>query len=515
MREDIQLLPTKNYDSEFCGSIPIQLINLIQPHGFILLLDKSFTIVQVSENVKQHIHTEARQLVHQKFTSFLSPEQQGAFRKKLAGRKQHHRIPHVLQLKVKEQEQCFPSTILIYPEHYLLELEPLEEESNDITFIRAYQDIKAITTAMQEADDIGTMSGIAAREIRQFSGFDRVMIYRFDSAWNGTVIAEAQEEEMEPYLGLTFPASDVPRQARQLYFKNPYRLIPDINFEPVRLFPVVNPIISGFLDLSECSLRGVPQVHVEYLKNMGVRASMSIPIIVDGKLWGLISCHHQTPKWVSFEMRYAFEVLSEMISSQVAGRQRADRIATMNSKRSTELKIIDLIYRREDLFDLLQDEADAFLSLMEASGATLLLDNRSENIGKTPDENHIKELVKWLRLYKKEKIFITQSLAHAYSKASTYPGLASGLLALQFSHTPSAYLLVYRPEIIQTVNWGGNPNEAIRFEEGSKRYHPRHSFQKWQEEVRNRALPWEEEVLSIARNLRGVLVERMLMDMQE
>jgi light-regulated signal transduction histidine kinase (bacteriophytochrome) len=515
MKDEIQPLPIKNYDSEFCGSIPIQLINLIQPHGFVMLLDQSFTIVQVSENVKQHLHTEARQLLHHKFTTLLSPEQQGTFRKKLAGRKRHHRIPHVLKLKVDGQSQRFASTILVYPDHYLLEMEPLEEESNDITFIRAYQDIKAITTAMQEAEDIRSMSSIAAQEIKAFSGFDRVMIYRFDSAWNGTVIAEAQQADMEPYLGLTFPASDVPRQARELYFRNPYRLIPDINFEPARLFPVVNPIINGFTNLSECSLRGVPQVHVEYMNNMGVQASMSTPIIVDGQLWGLISCHHKSPNWVPFEMRYAFEVLSEMISSQVASRQRADRLTVINSKRSTELTIIDHIYRREDLFALLQEKAKPLLSLLEAGGATLMIDNQTESIGNTPEEKHIKELLKWLRLYKKEKIYLTNSLVRDFGKADAFTAEASGLLAIQFSHSPAAYLLLYRPEIIQTVSWGGNPNEAIQFEEDKKKYHPRNSFHKWQEEVRSTALPWEEELLNIAQELRNVLVERMLMDMQD
>lgn len=515
MKDEIQPIPTQNYDSEFCGSIPIQLINLVQPHGFVMVLDKSFTIVQVSENVKQHLHSEARQLVHHKFTALLSTEQQGTFRQKLAGRKRHHRIPHVLKLKVNGQSHRFASTILIYPEHYLLEMEPLEEASNDITFIRAYQDIRAITTAMQEADDIRSMSGIAAKEIKAFSGFDRVMIYRFDSAWNGTVIAEAQQADMEPYLGLTFPASDVPRQARELYFRNPYRLIPDIHFEPVRLFPVVNPIINGFIDLSECSLRSVPQVHVEYMNNMGVQASMSTPIIVDGQLWGLVSCHHKTPKWVPFETRYAFEVLSEMISSQVAARQRADRLALVESKRSTELSLVDLIYRRGDLFSLLHEKGEALLSLMEAGGATLMIENQIESVGNVPAARHIKELLKWLKLYKKEKIYATSSLVRDFGKADAITSEASGLLALQFSHSPVAYLLIYRPEIIQTVNWGGNPNEAIRFEDDKKKYHPRNSFQKWQEKVRNTALPWEDEALNIAQNLRGVLVERMLMDLQD
>jgi len=515
MKEDIQPLPTKNYDSEFCGSIPIQLINLIQPHGMLMLLDKSFTIVQVSENVNCFIQTEARHLIQQKFTSLLSPEQQVTFRKKLAGSKNHHRIPHVLHLNMEGRQHRLASTVHIFPDYYMLEMEPLDQDSDDITFIRAYQDIKVITTAMREAEDILTMSEIAARNIKKFSGFDRVMIYQFDKDWNGTVIAEEQEEGMQPYLGLTFPASDVPRQVRDLYLKNPYRLIPDINFKPVRLYPVVNTVIGGFTDLSACSLRGVPQVHVEYLNNMGVGASMSTPIIVDGKLWGLISCHHNTPKWVPYETRYAFEMLSEMISSQIGSCLRSERIARMRSKRDSELKIMDLIYRKNDLFTLFSDQSASLLTLLEAEGATLFMDERMECIGNVPQKKYIHELIKWLKLYNKEKLFVTHSLPRHFNKATSFPEAASGLISIQFSHAPAAYLLAYRPEVIQTVNWGGNPNEAISFERDRKKYHPRNSFQKWQEEVRNTSRPWEDEILSIAQNLRSVLLERMLMDIQE
>lgn len=515
MKSDIQPTMTGNYDSEFCGSIPIQLINLIQAHGMLLVLDKAMNIVQLSENVKEFLHTEPRQLLDHKFTDLLEQSEQTALRKKIESYQHYKHIPHVMKLKVNGKLLRFASTIHIYPQYFILELEALEDKSSDITFINAYQDIKMIRTAMQEAEDIVALSGIAAREIRRFSKFDRVMIYSFDQNWNGTVIAEAQDDNMEHYLNLTFPASDIPRQARELYFKNPYRLVPDADSDPVALFPVVNPIIGGFTDLSECGLRGVTQVHREYLNNMQVKASMSTPIIVDGKLWGLISCHHKTAYRVNFETRYAFEVLSELISSQIAARQRADLLTRMGTKRETELRIIDHIYRKENISELLKDEGSYLLNLMDAEGASLLVDNRIESIGQRPEDQQIWELIKWLRLYNKEKFFVTNSLPHHFSKGGDFRKVASGLVALQFSHTPVAYLLFFRPEIIQTVNWGGNPNEAIRFQEDGKTYHPRNSFKKWIEKVRDTSRPWEEENIQIASNLRTVLVEKLLMDMQE
>jgi light-regulated signal transduction histidine kinase (bacteriophytochrome) len=515
MDREVASRPTKNYDSEFCGSIPIQLINLIQPHGMLLLLDHAFRLVQVSENTSHLLGQTAQQLVNQDFSALMSARQFEQFMQKISGRKRHNSIPLALMLDTEDGQKRFTAVIHIHPKFYLLELEPLEDSSSDITFISAYQDIKSITTALQDAADISSMSAIAAREIRAFSGFDRVMIYHFDRQWNGKVLAEAQEGSMEPYLNLTFPASDVPSQARALYLKNPYRLIPDIQAAPVRLYPVVNPVQGGFTDLSGCSLRSVPQVHLEYLHNMGVQASMSIPIIVDGKLWGLISCHHRTARWVPFETRYAFEVLSQLISSQIASRLRADRLSRLHSQRALELRLIEQIYRSTELSALLTTEGDALLELFDAGGACLLLEDQLLTVGNTPEENQLWDLIKWLKIHNREKIFHTNNLSGHFNKAAAYHETGSGLLSLHFSHSPAAYLMFFRPEIIQTVKWGGNPNDAIRFEENKEKYHPRNSFKMWQEEVRNTSADWEVSHLEVASNLRAVLIERILIDLQE
>ncbi|WP_114941825.1 GAF domain-containing protein, partial [Mucilaginibacter endophyticus] len=160
-------------------------------------------------------------------------------------------------------------------------------------------------------------SQAAVHELRRITGFDGIMMYRFDEDWNGTVIAEEKDApELEHYLGHTFPGSDVPRQARDLYLKNSYRLIPDRDFTPVRLYPVMNPVTNTFIDLSDCNLRGVAAVHLEYLKNMNVQASMSIRVIDNGKLWGLIACHHVRPHYLSFETGAVCEMLSSVISNR-------------------------------------------------------------------------------------------------------------------------------------------------------------------------------------------------------
>lgn len=510
----------KNYDrnpgnEEFCGSIPLNFINLIQPFGILVLLDKSYKVIQVSENISKILGKSLQDIVEQPFASLLAEGQSDSFQQKIERREVHNNIPHVFRLNTAQGSRRFAGVIHFHDEYFLLEFEPIEEETSDITFISAYQNIKYILAALQQTKDLREFGTIAASEIKAFSGFDRVMLYQFDQQWNGSVLAEAKEEDMEPYLNLKFPASDVPKQARELYLRTPYRIIPEVNFEPVKLFPIINPIVEGFTDISDCTLRSVPQVHIEYLKNMHVQASMSTPLIVDGKLWGLISCHHKKPKHIPFELRYAFEVLAGLISSQLASQEREERLLHFTSRRELELKLLDLLHREEEVGSSLLGESDILFKLFQAGGTALVQGEKYEAQGNVPSKKHVLELVKWLKLFNKEKLFVTDSLSPHVRSAKAYSDVASGLLAIQFSHSPLGYLLLFRPEIVHTINWGGNPNEAIQFEEDGKRYHPRNSFKKWREKVEYTAIPWEAELVEIAKNLRTVLLEKVLIDLQE
>ncbi|WKN32329.1 GAF domain-containing protein [Porifericola rhodea] len=506
---------TKNYDSEFCGSIPLNFINLIQPHGMMMVVNKEMEIIQLSENVEQLLGISPEQIVGKKFNSILKEEDLEGFEQKIQRRKTYDNVPHVLHLKGTEETLRFTVVIHFHEQYFLLELEPLKEVTSDITFISAYQDIKNIIAILQQSKGLKEFGKLAAEEIRSYSGFDRVMIYKFDEQWNGSVIAEAQDGSLESYLDLKFPASDIPKQARQLYFKTPYRIIPDVNFTPVKLYPIVNSITKGFTDISDCTLRSVPPVHIEYLNNMKVHASMSTPIIVDGKLWGLISCHHNTPKHVPFETRYAFEVLSGLISSQLASHEREERLLHMSKRRELELDLIDLVHKGKELNSSIFTNSDTILDLFGAGGIAMVLGNDYHHRGEVPSEKQTQELVKWLRIFNKDKVFATRSLVAHLKVAEAYKNIGSGLLAIQFSHSPLGFLLLFRPEIVHTVKWGGNPNDAINFEDDKQKYHPRNSFKQWQEKVEFTSMPWEEELIGVSKTLRTVMLEKMLIDLQE
>jgi chemotaxis family two-component system sensor kinase Cph1 len=306
-------MPNKNFDSDFCGSLPLHHVNMIQPHGYLLVLNKdTLNIIQVSENISDLFQAEAASTINTPIEKYIPSAQLDDLRNKVnTGIK--NKIPITLTINDK------PVLALVHAHasYLLIEIEAANKGA-DRTFINVFEEVKYVMAAIELATSVKQACEIAIHELKRISGFDGIMMYRFDENWNGTVIAEEKSNGLEEYLGVTFPASDVPKQARQLYLKNPYRLIPNRDYKPVRLYPILNPVTNSFTDLSDCNLRSVAGVHLEYLKNMGITASMSVRVIHNENLWGLISCHHATPNYLSFEIRSIFELLSSVISNKIS-----------------------------------------------------------------------------------------------------------------------------------------------------------------------------------------------------
>jgi two-component system, chemotaxis family, sensor kinase Cph1 len=347
---------------------------------------------------------------------------------------------------------------------------------------------------------------VVAKELKRLSGFDKVMIYQFDEAWNGDVVAEEKEQGMDSYLGLKFPASDIPKQARELYKKTPYRLIPAIAYEPVKLYPVLNPKTNAFTDLSDSNLRSVASVHLEYLRNMQVNASMSTRILKDGELWGLIACHHRTPYYLSYEMCSVFELISNVITTKIGAVHSADQLVYNVSKQQQINELVQLIYQKSEPGSYL----GLLASLLEADGVAVVMDKKITSFGKTPDFTAIEDLVIWLSSNEVRDIYHQPSLSSVYETAEAYALAASGLLALPIEYNKGNFILAFRPEAVQKVAWGGNPSEAVQFESDGKKYHPRASFQQWQQTVRFSAIPWKTQVLQTAEEVKNVLTSYRL-----
>src|ERR1700761_4211259 len=493
-----------NYDSELCGKVPIHLINTVQPYGVLLVLSRtSLEFIQVSENVEALLGVPAPSLIKTTIDSHLDAAALD-FLKRMTTGNGTDKIPQVWTVRGK-QHFC----LLHVKNNYILaeiDLTPYQEDQQR-SFVSIYQEIKYSMSLIESAKTTTDICTIAARELKRISGFDKVMVYRFDREWNGTVIAEEMEQDMEAYYGFTFPASDIPRQARELYLRNPYRFIPDRNYQPVKLFPVINPTTQTFIDLSDCNVRGVVSVHLEYLANMGVTASMSTRILHTDKLWGLIACHHKTPRHLSFELCSVFELLSNFISARMHSLQNKERHDADTEKRDIYTQLLEHIYDTQDLKKGLLEGNATILQLFRAQGAVITQNGHLLMEGILPEKESIEELLLWLHTRKLNRPLHTDHLSGQFDRAASYMDTASGLLAIPFHPEQEKYVLLFRPEVKKVIDWGGDPGGRIIFAKDGLNYHPRHSFKLWRQIVDGTSLPWQEEELTAAETLRSFLYE--------
>ncbi|ASZ14207.1 GAF domain-containing protein [Chitinophaga pendula] len=497
------------YDSAFCGNIPIHIINTVQEYGALVVLDRpALHIRQVSENVSSIFGKDVKELINKSLQELIRPEDNDLLISIIDKNDSEEQIliwqlnnnRHYVNIHVKEN--------MVLAE---INLQPLKAGQQD-TFTSQYQDIRSSIAAIEKAEDLSAACEIAARELKRISGFDKVMIYAFDKDWNGNVLAEAMEPDMESYIGFTFPASDIPKPARDLYLRNAYRFIPDREFKPMKLYPVINPISGSFLDMSTCNVRAVAAVHIEYLKNMHVMASMSVRIIRDNALWGLIACHHKTARQVDQQLCAVLELLSSVISSKISSLEHGAYHNVNTRLKSVYTELMESIYQGGRLEDSLLADGAGVRTLLGASGVAITYRKKLITAGEMPDKQTIEDLILWLHLKQLRKVFSTDALPSVFDLDEKFREIASGLLVIPIHSAQDEYIIVFRPEYIRTTNWGGNPEERIRFEENQQIYHPRHSFKLWQEQVRGYSKPWLQDEILIAENLRSFIFELLSPD---
>ncbi|HEY0097304.1 MAG TPA: ATP-binding protein, partial [Archangium sp.] len=348
------------------------------------------------------------------------------------------------------------------------------------------------------------------------TGFDRVVLYRFDAEWNGAVIAEARDARADPYLGLQFPASDIPRQARELYQLNLLRIIPTTRYTPARVLALPEAEAEGPLDLSFSVLRSVSPIHLEYLRNMGAGASMSISLLKEGKLWGLISCSHVSgSRYVPYELRTACEFLGEVVSSLLTAKEGNEDYDQRLRARSLYAVLLERMTREVDFISGLLEPEPGLLELVHAHGAAIHFQGRTLVVGTAPSDEQLAGLLAWLGTRTREEVFVTDRLASEYPEAEAFRDVAAGLIAASLSRGRNNSVLWFRPEVVQTVNWSGNPTKPVEVEAGELRLHPRKSFERWKETVRGRSLPWKPYEVEAAAELRKALIDVVLQRSEE
>lgn len=489
----------------------------IQPHGVLLVLDPdSLTVLQASTNTIDEFDLDPRDVIGKPLEEILDPFQVDQFKVGLTEEKLDFINPVKVWVRREGDDyQVFDAVFHRNKEGLLvLELEPALTQEN-IPFLSFYHLARASINQLESTAELHAFCQVIVREVRKVTGFDRVMLYRFDNDGHGEVVAEEKCDEMEPYLGLHYPESDIPKTARQMFLSNWIRVIPDAAATAVDLYPAKNPVTQQPTDLTHSILRSAYHCHLEYLHNMGVGASLTISLMKDNKLWGLIACHHRTPKYVPYELRKACEFLGRVIFSEIATREEvadhAHRIRTAN----VQSGLIDAMSQADYFVDGLMGDQSSLLELVEASGAAVYFGNQWTLLGRTPAEDELNYLVQWLGKNLEDEVFYTDSLPLIYSDAQRFKDVASGLLAIPISKR--SYVLWFRPEVIQTVNWGGDPNNAYAVEESEHglRLSPRQSFALWKETVRCKSLSWKAIEIKAALELRKAVVNVVLRQAEE
>jgi light-regulated signal transduction histidine kinase (bacteriophytochrome) len=508
------LSPSETVDITNCDREPIHIPGLIQPHGMLFVLSEpDLTIVQVSANSDKIIQLEPQELLGKSIQNFISNEQLTLIKSHLA--KDFKTVsPLKIQFNHLGESQTFNGILHELNQGIILELE-LTDINENFNFFDFHSLVKMPLEKVKQTRKLSELCQVIVQEVRGFTGFDRVMVYRFNAEGSGTVIAEEKRAGLTPFLGLNYPATDIPQPARKLYLLNLLRIIPDINAQPVSIIPQENPITGEPLDLSLSILRSVSPIHIEYLNNMKVTASMSISLIHNNKLWGLIACHNYTPKYISYETRTICEFLAQVIGLELSHKENSESLDDQVKLNSIQAQFVQSILKTESLIEGLRQHEQNLLDLVNAEGIALNLDHHLTLIGKTPHPVIIKQLIQWIetQLKPEELIFCTDSLPSLYPPAEDFKDVGSGILAIAISKVQKHYLIWFRPEVIQTIDWGGNPNKQTeKAENGILYLSPRQSFERWKETVHLKSLPWNKSeinaVLELRNNIIGIVLQK-------
>ena len=364
--------------------------------------------------------------------------------------------------------------------------------------------IERVGALFVRAETMEQLCQTAAVEFRALTGFDRVMIYRFLPDDTGSVVAEDKVAEISSFLNHRYPASDIPRQARELYVRNVIRVIPDIGYKPSLL--VAEDRQKPPLDMSNCHLRSVSPVHIQYLRNMGVAASASISILAEGRLWGLVACHHRSPKRLSFDDRTLCSVLAASLSQQVAHLEQAELYRARLRLRACEDELLTALGRSPSVEDALRERTADLLQTIPAHGAAVRREKRLWTAGRCPEEAQTLALADWLLARCRDGAYSSAALAQEYAAASAFAQIASGVLAVTISDAEPYQLLWFRAEQMEVIEWAGNPHKPMETD-ATGALTPRRSFERWRETVRGRSEAWSLAEVESAERIGQAVAE--------
>lgn len=488
-----------------CDREPIHVLGQVQSYGCLIAVSHDWLVNHVSGNVKQLLGLEAEDLVGTSLNDHLPAETRHRLRSKLQLLDRNGDAARIFALDVFEDGRVFDLSIHVSGRTVVFEFEAKSgsEQRDDMAYVQP------LIARIRRHRDLEGLCKEGARALKALTGFDRVMVYQFADDGTGTVVAEARERSMEPYLGLRYPASDIPKQARELYKRSLLRLIANVDGEVFPIVPANNPEGQP-LDLSLAVTRSVSPIHLEYLRNMGVAASMSVSILRKGELWGLFACHHETPYYVDYEKRTAVELFAQLFSYELAEKENDLERHGRDKAQALHNRLMARLSSDADPFGSFEADAAEIAQVIDFDGIALFSDGRYAALGAAPTEQEFAGLARFLNTTATGHVFATDRIGQRYEAASAFADRAVGLLALPISRSPRDYIVLFRREIAQIVTWAGDPAKPVDVGPNGIRLTPRKSFEAWQEIVKGRSAAWTRGELQAAEALRVTLLEVVL-----
>ncbi|MGU3495636.1 HWE histidine kinase domain-containing protein [Xanthobacteraceae bacterium A53D] len=487
-----------------CDREPIHIPGSIQPQGcLIACAADAVTIERHSTNAAEMLGLPAGSINGARLDTIVGPKIAHDLRNALTSVSDPARP--ALLLGVEINGRAFDIAVHRHKGAAIIELEPPPSGKQ----MSPVELARALVSQLSRLQDEKQLLRRTTRLVQALLGYHRVMIYRFEHDGAGKVVSEAKTGELESFLGQYFPASDIPKQARELYRKNTLRIVSDTAGHFIPIDPVLD--ASGEpLDLSFSHLRSVSPIHCEYLRNMGVSASMSLSIIVGGELWGLIACHHYAPRVLSMSERIGAEMFGEFFSLHLEAVNQRAKLETATRARTTLDGLLRHASRHMDLPDLLGSTLPDFRALMPCDGIGLWINGRWSGDGTTPPETAIPALARFVAGGGDGRVWATHALGQVLPEAAAYSPDVSGVLAISLSQRQQDYLFYFRKEVVQTLDWAGNPDKHYQTGIHGDRLTPRKSFAIWKQTVEGQSTPWTAADREIAEAARTALVEIVL-----
>jgi chemotaxis family two-component system sensor kinase Cph1 len=501
-----------------CERELIHLAGSIQPQGALLLLSESrHTVLQASANCAQMLGVAAAELLGQPLA--VLGGDLAACVAGLAGGLGEEPTPLRCQIEPSvgrsagAQPLRFEGSLHRPPGGGLVvELEPITANSGALDLDPATRSA-TIAAAVQRFSAAATLSALCdgiVQVLRDLTGYDRVMVYRFDADGHGKIVSEARDPRLESLLGHHYPASDIPQRARDLYLRNRVRVLGDVHYEAQPLVPLLRPDNGQLLDMSMCHLRSMSPLHLQYLKNMGVTGTLVASLVREGKLWGLIAAHHYSPRHLRVAMRAAVDLLAEVASTRIAAIENYAHAQVALMVRRLEQRLIEATSTEGDWRLALFRNPRTLLQPLEATGAALFDGEEILTTGEVPSTPELRALCRWVETqmvgHSVETPFACSSVGKAHPPLASLAPTACGVMAVKLSATRPDYLMWFRKEQLLTVTWAGDPHKPMEGDDPMQ-LSPRRSFAAWSEIVRGTALPWNNAENVMARAVGVSLVD--------